>query len=490
MRAASRWSVVEAVALAVIACVAIVTRLHGLGTPADLDGYDEGVYWQSLRALHAGYRLYADIFCSQPPAFLEAVYPFYAALGGTIWAARAGIAALSLLGLVGACLLGRALSGRCGGVAGAGLLAAAPLYLQQSRRLEAEGPATAMLVVTVAAALLWRAHTSLRGRMPWAVVCGIGVSLGIAIKLLNVTALVPALMLAAAAMWQSRRRGKGFDRSLFLSLAAAVVACCLTTLLVVYPTLGAWPALRDQVWTFHIAARAAFGPSEAGNFGRLESFVLANAPLVVAALAGACVGAWRRDDRVMPLGAWLLATVILLAQQVPMFPRHAVALLPPLVALAALGLRPAGPAGRRWGGPVLVGLLCLAAVGSGFRAIATGRDAAPPPPPAAARMAEDVRRLTTPGRWIMTDAQFLAALADRDVPPALVDTSNVRIESGYLSAAQLIAAAGNPRVEAVLFATGRLTHPQLAPFRDWMAAHFRPLRRYGESTALWVRQRP
>src|SRR5947209_7394539 len=52
-------------------------RLKDLGLPFDRDGYDEGVYWQSLRAMASGHSLYQQIFYSQPPFFLLSIYPIY-----------------------------------------------------------------------------------------------------------------------------------------------------------------------------------------------------------------------------------------------------------------------------------------------------------------------------------------------------------------------------------------------------------------------------
>ena len=49
---------------------AVLTRLYHLDVPFDRDSYDEGVYWQSLRAMLAGESLYHTIFYSQPPMFL------------------------------------------------------------------------------------------------------------------------------------------------------------------------------------------------------------------------------------------------------------------------------------------------------------------------------------------------------------------------------------------------------------------------------------
>jgi uncharacterized membrane protein len=65
----------------VVVFVAIAMRLYHLNGQFDYDGYDEGVYWQTLRAMSAGYSLYGQIFCSQPPAFPLSIYPLYILLG-------------------------------------------------------------------------------------------------------------------------------------------------------------------------------------------------------------------------------------------------------------------------------------------------------------------------------------------------------------------------------------------------------------------------
>src|SRR5579864_1137185 len=98
------WAVVIALLVA-----AIAMRLYQLGLPFDRDSYDEGVYWQSLRAMAGVHMLYRDIFYSQPPFFLLSTFPGYILFGGSLWSARLGIALVSLVGLLGAFLLGKAL---------------------------------------------------------------------------------------------------------------------------------------------------------------------------------------------------------------------------------------------------------------------------------------------------------------------------------------------------------------------------------------------
>ena len=81
--------------MAALLALAVWMRLYNLGQPFDHDGYDEGVYWQTLRSMSAGYTLYQQIFYSQPPFFILSAYPFFALLGNTLWSARFGIAMLS-----------------------------------------------------------------------------------------------------------------------------------------------------------------------------------------------------------------------------------------------------------------------------------------------------------------------------------------------------------------------------------------------------------
>jgi 4-amino-4-deoxy-L-arabinose transferase-like glycosyltransferase len=121
-------------------CVAIASAALAIEiSVANLSNIpDEGVYWQSLRAMSAGYLLYEQIFYSQPPLFLMSIYPFYEVLGSTITSARVGVAALSLLGLVGAYLIGNALAGRVAATAAAIVLMVTPLifYAQKDQPLD------------------------------------------------------------------------------------------------------------------------------------------------------------------------------------------------------------------------------------------------------------------------------------------------------------------------------------------------------------------
>ena len=100
----------------------------------------------------------------------------------------------------------------------------------------------------------------------------------------------------------------------------------------------------------------------------------------------------------------------------------------------------------------------------------------------------DLQQFTLAGEWVVTDEQIAAVLADRQVPPALVDTSLVRITSGTLTTAQAIAAASDPHVTAILWYSGRFD--RLQGFHDWVVQHYSQVLSYGGTRGLFLRAPP
>jgi 4-amino-4-deoxy-L-arabinose transferase-like glycosyltransferase len=479
-----------------IAGIAIAMRLYGLSRLFDYDGYDEGVYWQTLRAMHAGYSLYDQIFYAQPPLFASSIYPFYALFGQSIAAARTGIAALSLLGLLGVYMIGKALASRAGGLAATSLLLFTPVYLRQSQILEAEGPATAVLFLCIGTALLWWESPQGKKGGVLAVICGATLSIGILMKLLNVTAVVPILMLILWRMWNVRLENQGAN--VLMPIVLGFIAAVAVAFIALMPFLHSLGPLLDQVVSYHLVAKKAW---QTDNFEVLGRFFSTNAFLSVAALLAAILALIRRDWRVIPLLAWLMATIVLLAMQVPLFPRHVIVLVPPLIAISVSGLgdlpalrqlreilRARTPPAQLGG--LLMGVLVFVAVLAGIvgsyghyqRMSAQESNSA-----RSAAVAADLRQVTGVDQWVITDGQFIAAMADRDTPPSLVDTSHVRIFAGYLATQELIEAASDVRVHVVLFATNRFALGATANFHGWVAQHFALVRKYGPGLELWIR---
>ena len=91
-------------------------------------------------------------------------------------------------------------------------------------------------------------------------------------------------------------------------------------------------------------------------------------------------------------------------------------------------------------------------------------------------VAADLQRVTTPDQWTITDAQYAVALANRDTPPWLVDTSPTQRASGYLTSHELQQAAADARVHAVVFGTNHLASGSTARFHAWVTEQFKLLR--------------
>jgi 4-amino-4-deoxy-L-arabinose transferase-like glycosyltransferase len=489
------------VLVAVLLIGAVIMRLYHLDVPFDRDSYDEGVYWQSLRAMLAGQSLYHTIFYSQPPAFLLSVFPGFALFGGSLWSARFGLVLVSLLGFLGAYLLGKSLAGRMGVLVALLLLLVNPLYLAESQTLQAEAPSMAFTLLAIGFAFLWWKYPDGWRGVCWASLAGITLALSIFSKLLLVSTLIPIFSLMLARVWQIWRKQPGTNKRSWLPMLAGSGFALLASLLIVLPFLGSFQDFWSGVVTFHEVAAKTLPGTVVGNLHIMKPTLFS--ALGATAFYGTLTACLRRDWRVLPLLAWLLATIFLLARQYPLFNHHMIALEPPFIALAILGVVEPAYYKEVWLAkfklvnlaPYITALAILLILGTSVVNMqqdinyynSANANSVSASTLKGLQVAADLRQVTTPDQWVITDGQFIAGLADRDVPPALVDTSGVRIDTGYVTLAQLEQAASNPRVHAVLFYTGRFYLFNVNGFHAWVALHFHIFRTYGSGQELWVR---
>jgi hypothetical protein len=428
-----------------ILLLAAVTRAWFLSGP-QLD-YDEGVYWQSLRALAAGHPLFASVYSSQPPGFLPLLTPIYDILGHSLVAARGGVAFLSLLGIAAAYSLFASAGSRAAGIAAAALLVADPLYLRQSVTLQADGPALAIALAALAAAA-WKPG----GGIAAAGLAGALLAGACMVKLLALPAAVPLLLL----LWPSGRR--------ILAAAAGglvVVAVCLA------PFAGILPLVLDQAIGLHLTG----GTSSVGGVDGLLTLGRWEAPLVLLALLA--IISTKARGIVRPELAWAAAAGIGMLAIHPLWPHHLVAVAVPLALIAAPAVASVvrGRTGLVGAGIVLLLGTALAA------AVVTSQQK-----PADQRVVDRIAQLARPGQEVITDDQFGAALAGRDTPPELADTSMVRVLSRSLTAADVERIAERDHAPVVVFATGRLA--LLPGLVEWAEIHYTTRERIGAATVL------
>jgi 4-amino-4-deoxy-L-arabinose transferase-like glycosyltransferase len=460
--------------LILLAVLALAMRLPGLAEPAN--NYDEGVYLQALLLLARGYEPFSEIAVSQGPLHLHAQLPFFLLFGQTVAAARAASVAYSLAALAGVWWIGRQLGGRRAGLAAAVLLAVSPTYLRFSRQALADLPALAPATLAVGAALAYRRT----GRGRWLVGAGLLLGLGVLMKPI----VLPAGLAVAALVWRPDRPGW---RALGV-VAGLVTAAALAVLL----GLGPGP-VSAQVLGFRAGARAAYGWSLEQN-GALLVDKLDQEQLGFYALAAIGAGVAAAGPRRWPalaIALWAAATLGLLLAHSPLRYHHMVILLPPLAVLggatvaAAPGLLRRGDARRR-----ALGLLGAAAVLLYAAAApelarrdallldnvdAAGAGSADVEDLLAA--AERVRRLSRPEDFVLTDSPYVAFLADRRVPPELVDPSEARLRSGDLTDAEVATVAAAYAPEVVVLWQGRLS--RLAGVTAWLGAEYQVERRFG-----------
>ena len=474
--------------------VAVGMRLYDLGLRFDRDGYDEGVYWQSLLAMRAGHSLYQQIFYSQPPFFLLSLFPSYMLFGSTLWSARFGIALVSLFGLLGAVLLGKALSGRPGAVLCLLLLVVNPYFLLESQTIQAESSSVAFSLLAVGLAYLWWEQPEGVSGLCWAALTGIALALSILCKLLGAVSLVPVALLVLARLWQIWQKQPGTSLVSFRPILLGIATCVVTLLLVLLPFLGSYQSVLQEVVGYHVQSVYVFSRVE--NSSMIKSVLVS--VLGATALYGTLAALLRRDWRVIPLLAWLLATTIFLWRLAPLLPHHLVALTTPLIALAVIGVsdRPLimgdFPARfAKWATPLAILLILFTTTFNMLQDASyystMSMNSANASNQLQRRIAADLQQAIAPDQLVVTDAQFIAGLADRSTPPALVDTSTVRINDGSLTLQQLIDETSQPRVHAVLFFTSRFYLPNVAGFHAWVAQHFHLLHSYGPGEELWVR---
>ena len=477
--------------------MALMLALQTLqGRSAD---YDEGVYWQSLRAMADGHSLFGSVFSSQPPLFLLSVYPFYIIFGQSLSAARLALVFFSLAGVAGTYVAGRALGHRTAGAAACLLLALDPLYEQAAHTLQAELPSIALQIWAVAcAALAMRATGRRRG---W-LAAGAGVLLGCAllIKLFAIAALFPVVLYLSSPFARRWLDDDGSPRQppwrliredlrqIAPTLGLLAAGLLGVIILILLPFVGQLGTVYDQAVRFHFAAAQTVNYPLRENL-RLIGMTLLAAPLVYIAMLAVLAITWRRMWVSVPLIFWALAAFVTLAQQQPLLGRHVVLLSPALALISGCGAFAAwqvfrAPSIQRAGLAITL-ILLAGGVGAGLAInLQRNASASAPSPARILDMAIALQRVSAPNEVVLSDDQYVAALANRDVPPELVDTSFARIRSGYLTTAMFEDVIARYRIHVILFASGRFD--RLPGVRAWVAQRYTQVRTFDHHGALFL----
>lgn len=469
------------------------------GKPYELD-YDEGVYLTSAQMVMRGHQPFTSVFSSQPPAFLDILIVAFHLFGSSVAVGRGVSIFFALLSLGSAASIGW----RVAGPSAAPLTIVAQglslVFFLDAQTVQAEMPALAFALLAIGLLLFARD----RRRWLWIAGSGFVFTLGLLCKLLVAPTILPLVFLLGCSWEESQGKlartlpvGASSARIFMVRLLLFGIGGTVACAIVLLPYDLA--AIYDQAIRFHLKAKGAFPTSWTGNLQLLCSVIGVEPGLIALTMAGLIVLFRRRLIACIWLCLWLAATTLFLLDHSPLFSHHGVIIVPPLaIATGASVLWLPLFWKKRWLRPLglllllpLIGLepeLALGDPPSKRAAFALQRDLKHSSATSAFELERETQVLqlieqnTRPDDFIVSDRQMQIFRTGRNAPPAMVDTSGVRINSGYLTDAQAISASEHARI--IIFWTGRLE--RLTEYRRWVQSRYRLLKEWPGETVKEV----
>lgn len=465
--------------------------------------FDEGVYFNSARLVARGEPLYEAVFSSQPPLFITGLATAFRLGGDSPEVGRLYMALCGLLGLVVIARLGWSLAGPTGSllaVVGAG---SSFLYCRQGHFGEAEMPALALTLLAMGAAL---AATRTRPGL-WSAVAGAFFAASVLCKILLVPIGLPLVLLlglcresGAAADNSSTLRLRPI-RSWILSVSVFMLAALISAGLVL--AFFSWCTFFRQAVAYHLDNKSLIGlEGILRNGAAMGSYVGRDFGLVCLAATGIAAYCRNRPITACFLAAWLGCGMIFLLVHQPMHAHHIVLLIPPLALMA--GGNGFWLSGRCRACPSRVIAVCVLATlcvearddDSGIGRTLGGLRISVGPlrnwnkflstgtPREDREAIQRIQENISPADPVVADNLSLVFWAGRATPPALCDTSAVRIQGGWLTADECIRQSASARM--VILWTGRLSH--LPAYVQWVRQNYRLLKRFGDGREIYLKE--
>jgi len=488
------------VVIAVMAfCYAARNAYSGLGRYGDW--YDQGVYLESARLMIHGFRPYQEIFASQPPMWLPAVSLFFHLFGTNLLAAQILTATSGLVMLVAVMLSVGQVTGRGSAVFAGLLIVLSPIELEWSRVVVPEVPFAALAAVGMALAIRYVRN----GNRFWLIAAACSMACSILIKVLGLFVL-PSFVGLVIARWASAAGIQQRKRLRLMTTDMLVVAVAAAAVIGSSMLRSYSGTMWNQVVTFHLVARTVY-PSMTiveriqliALFMKDERLLIAVSPLAFLCLMDGLEGA--------AIMAWPVFTLLGLIYQRPLFSHHMIALIPALAVAAGVGSGYCAALSAAffrwcrtqsdlirgaWRAAYVAAAVAVAVVLVGEGWIAANQQQILVSKVLDERkdigIAQTIDQNTRPDEMMATDAQSVAFLAERDVPPELADTSFLRIQTGYLTSEEFIKASEKYHVRLLLFWTGRLnTLPGLV---EWARANFPRRLDFGNGRVLYMSADP
>ncbi len=449
-----------------LAAVTVVLRLPAFVSPRNMV-IDDGVYGVSVIDMRHGLAPYRGVFSAQGPLHFPLLYAGDLLGLRTIDAPRIAPILSGVVASIAVWAIARRLTtSRVAFVAGL-LVATTGTMLWTTGQVTGDGPATALAVCAVWAALAYRDAPTL-GR---ALLTGVALGAALAVKPLVIAAVIPI----AWWLW-SRRRA---DHVCWA--AAAVVATWL---------LAALPWGLRLVWRQSVKFNTGTGPrfSHVSQLRKLFSTLASRDLVLLVAVGLGLIAALLASRRVAPTAAdgprndtviiavWTLATAALLVLEPAMYRNHLAIIVPPLALLFAVR-----PPPLRWLAIALI--VCVPWAVVHLHDILWPGDLRG----ADAQVVAALRALPA-GSHAISDMPGFVWRAGLSTPRLMNDASAKRIAQRSLTTQSVAAAAATPQNCAVVIWSSRFGNA-LPGLRDALSGEGYALQtRYGRNRELWTKE--
>jgi 4-amino-4-deoxy-L-arabinose transferase-like glycosyltransferase len=464
--------------------------------------YDEGVWASEARLLNQGFALYREVYVPAPPLFVVTLAAGFRLFGESLETARLVSLLLSSLGLVAVALVGRKLFNGVAGVAALLFLAFSPDFYMFSRLPNGNLVSMGIVMWAIFFALLYRDT----GRLKWLYLASMVASIGLFFKF------VPGFMVPVLAYLVGRHHfatNQPIQKKIGKFLADGVHAA-IPFFLVLIACLLVFDAsaFTDQVFLHHLSGRnlGSYPPElvpspldplsaaivnsftaigalswNTNILSNLIFFLINYRALTLLALLGFYPLHKTRPDNAALMLFWLAATAAMSLLHQPMFGHLFAIYLYPLALLAGVSTawlmallkqlvrqRPVQTR-RLIATAIFAGALGAYLVGLPATLDYFSRKSAAPELPVYTGAIEALQQQTTPDDWIITDIQAIAFLADRNVPPPLAETSNMRYANNRLQTDDLKRWTEKYRPKVII--TGRV-FLHLTEYTNWLPQNY------------------
>lgn len=435
--------------------------------------YDEGIHLMLGKLWAAGYIPYREIFVSYPPLFMWSL--------GLPWemfshpyALQFVMTTYALAGVLAVVYLGTAYHSRLAGLAAGLFLSFTPAYFVPSFSIMTEVPSISLAVAAIGFAEKYRRS----GGWPWILLAGASLGLGLSLKILPYYGLpLVGLMVLSKHVTGVRVAWQPLIRNLAI-LAAGFIATFFVPL--IFYDIA---ALYKQAVEMRLVSReVAHNPFDSNN-EFMVGFLFGNSGLTVLALYGLVFVAAKNLRQYWPVIVWFALIWASMYLLVPLRDKHLPIFIPALALLAGFAVEHMvaflAQVKQQALTPKLMAMLLTILLAAGMfvwnvpLAVAQNNGATLQVSENKERQAaiQFINAIARPDDCVIADNPVFLYQTNRLPPPELSETSQTRVDTGYLTTGDVIESIQKYHCHVVAVVTPRFGE-SLPGLPEWLAQHY------------------